>query len=252
MDQQAVKVCSKCKLTKPLDAFGNDKSRPDRKNPRCKSCRSTQVILNIAPKMDHDHEYCIACIFGKDKITEDCIKSAQLIIEQYRKKHESEVLTDFSLVCNNLSNLPMHAVQSTVRAKLSRYLLGKLPDSEIVTKPSGKYSNTYKKLYVALPESVHFTRSDLSIFSKELSDQPTPTQNSMRIPYPCDGSCDNVIRQCCAEYFAEVFPSIKSQKLTYKYKSDYVLVKWPKKFALCASEINAIVNIISEKIIEAL
>lgn len=33
-----MKTCSKCKVTKPLEAFGKDKSRLDGKEPRCKLC----------------------------------------------------------------------------------------------------------------------------------------------------------------------------------------------------------------------
>ncbi len=34
------KVCNSCKLSKPLDEFGNNKSKADKKQPYCKACGS--------------------------------------------------------------------------------------------------------------------------------------------------------------------------------------------------------------------
>lgn len=247
----ATKICSKCKTTKSLDDFHADKTKTDGKRSQCKNCRGKPSVKPTADH-DHGHDSCIACIFGKYKKSDECMKRVHIIAERYRKNRASQAITSFGITCNDLGISDMVALKNAVAAKLIYYLRGKLSESEIIIEPANGYRNSCKRFKISIPESAIFTESDVDAFHDMLFGTCTQTKHSVRISHPCENIDNRIIQQCCAEYLSQAFPSLKIRKISYKFADDHTLAKWPKKFAMNMDSIKAAETVIIEKIIEML
>jgi predicted GIY-YIG superfamily endonuclease len=70
----SIKTCNSCKQDKPIECFNKDKSRPDGKCPRCKSCdleaTTKWKVNNLAKKNEYDKQYYYKNKAKYDKMTE--------------------------------------------------------------------------------------------------------------------------------------------------------------------------------------
>lgn len=258
----STKTCSKCRKQKSLDQFGFDKSRPDGKNLYCKNCRS-HSSHSIGRRINDDHEHiCIKCEYQNCKNSGECRDRLLAVIEQQYQMKVTQPISEFPVYCGKLDISDTTSLKDHVYDKFMEYLLlhqlvdenTEPEDLQIRVEIRSSRDVYRQKLIVYIPLELKFSELHANKFRQFLFSHLLVNADcsSMQIPY-VEG-CDVTMRTCCIKYLTERFPYLQHDHITYAWTNndEYVLVTWPKNFAMTSKEAESAVSVIHGRIVDML